>query len=70
MPSLRSALPRLSQPVDVVTGALDARFCELGQMLASELPRASLSQAPGAGHNLLLESPRAVADALLRAIRQ
>jgi 2-succinyl-6-hydroxy-2,4-cyclohexadiene-1-carboxylate synthase len=68
MPSYRSALSGLTQPVEIVTGELDSRFCALGRALAGELPRASLHQAQAAGHNLLLERPRAVADAILRGL--
>jgi 2-succinyl-6-hydroxy-2,4-cyclohexadiene-1-carboxylate synthase len=68
MPPYRSALPQLTQPVEIVTGELDSRFCALGRALAGELPRASLHQAAAAGHNLLLERPRAVADAILRGL--
>jgi 2-succinyl-6-hydroxy-2,4-cyclohexadiene-1-carboxylate synthase len=68
MPSYRSALPRLTQPVQIVTGELDPRFCALGRALSGELPRAWHHQAEAAGHNLLLERPRVVADAILRGL--
>jgi 2-succinyl-6-hydroxy-2,4-cyclohexadiene-1-carboxylate synthase len=68
MPSYRPALSRLTQPVEIVTGELDSRFCALGQALAGELPRGSFHQVEAAGHNLLLERPRAVASVILRGL--
>ena len=68
MPPYRSALPSLPQAVEIVTGALDPRFCAIGQSLARELPRSNFTEVADAGHNLLLERPRAVADAISRGL--
>jgi 2-succinyl-6-hydroxy-2,4-cyclohexadiene-1-carboxylate synthase len=68
MPSYWPDLPGLARPVEVVTGALDPRFCAIGRAVVSELVKGTLTVAPGAGHNLLLERPRAVADAILRGL--
>jgi 2-succinyl-6-hydroxy-2,4-cyclohexadiene-1-carboxylate synthase len=68
MPGYRPLLSRLEQRIEILTGALDQRFCALGRAVVSELPNGALTEVPGAGHNLLLERPRAVADAILRGL--
>jgi 2-succinyl-6-hydroxy-2,4-cyclohexadiene-1-carboxylate synthase len=68
MPSYWSQLPRISQRIELISGELDPRFCLLARAVVSELPNATLTEVPGAGHNLLLERPRAVADAILRGL--
>lgn len=68
MPSYASHLRRLDCPVELVSGALDAKFRAIGRELVEELPRARLTLVPAAGHNLLLERPDAVAAAILRVL--
>ncbi len=63
MQPLWERLPELPMPVTVLVGERDAKFRVLGRR-AVELPsRAELLTAPG-GHGLLLENPRAVAEAI------
>ncbi len=69
MPDQRPHLPGLDVPVTVMAGELDTKFLALGQSLAAALPRATLRLAPGAGHDLLLERPDRVADALDSALK-
>lgn len=64
MPDYRAALSRLALPVRVVAGALDPKFCALAAQLCDLLPRARPVLLPGAGHNLPLEAPRALASTL------
>lgn len=64
MPPLPASLAHLSTPTMVLTGALDPKFCALAPPLAAALPRSAWQIVPGAGHNLPLEAPRAVAEAL------
>lgn len=66
MPDYRSELPRIDLPVHLMAGELDAKFTELARLMAALLPRATVEIVPGAGHNLLLEAPRQVADAIRR----
>lgn len=66
MPDLRPQLAWVLNPVDIVVGARDVKFAELGRELAELLPRATLTVVPGAGHNLLLESPALVAGLLVQ----
>jgi 2-succinyl-6-hydroxy-2,4-cyclohexadiene-1-carboxylate synthase len=61
MPDLRPELPRLTLPVTLLAGELDAKFLGLARELTSALPHATLRAAPGAGHDLLLERPDLVA---------
>jgi 2-succinyl-6-hydroxy-2,4-cyclohexadiene-1-carboxylate synthase len=68
MPSHWPALRGLSQRIELLAGGLDARFCGLGRAVVSELSNGALTEVPGAGHNLLLERPRAVTDAILRGL--
>jgi pimeloyl-ACP methyl ester carboxylesterase len=51
-------------PVTVVVGERDAKFREVGERLAAELPQAQLVVVPGAGHAVHLEAPEAVAEVL------
>jgi len=68
MPDYRAALPRVSEPVTWMTGELDARFVALGRELAPALRKGRLCEVKGAGHNLLLERPEAVASAIAREL--
>ncbi len=64
MPDLRAAAAAARQPLHFLTGALDTRFRQLAASLARP-PWVHHCSAPGAGHNLLLEAPAAVAASLL-----
>ena len=64
MPDLWPELARITAPVAVLAGALDEKFAALAHRIADRLPRARAVLVDGAGHNLLLEAPDAVARAL------
>lgn len=64
MPSLWAHLSRLELPVQVLVGSEDHKFRALGERLTAALPQGRLGCIAGAGHNLLLEAPAAVAAAL------
>ncbi len=68
MPAYRAHLPQLTQPVAWLVGELDPRFVELGRELAPALRNGRLCEVKGAGHNLLLERPSAVASAIAREL--
>jgi 2-succinyl-6-hydroxy-2,4-cyclohexadiene-1-carboxylate synthase len=56
-------LERISVPVLVLAGELDAKFSVLGQRLADGIGTGAVFRAvPGAGHAAHLEAPAAVAD--------
>jgi 2-succinyl-6-hydroxy-2,4-cyclohexadiene-1-carboxylate synthase len=63
MPDLRAAVAAAHQPLCFLTGGLDTRFGALAASLA-RLPWVAHRSVPGAGHNLLLEAPAAVAASL------
>ena len=65
MPDYRAELARLELPIRLLAGELDGKFRRLGESMAEALPQAEVEVVPGAGHNLLLEAPRAVAAAIL-----
>lgn len=58
---------RLSMPVRLVAGALDAKHRALAAAQVARLPRGALTVVEGAGHNVVLERPDAVARALREA---
>lgn len=66
MPSYWPELPRIDVPVQLLAGALDAKFADLARRMAALLPRATVEIVPEAGHNLPLEVPRRVAEAIRR----
>jgi 2-succinyl-6-hydroxy-2,4-cyclohexadiene-1-carboxylate synthase len=57
MPDLRPELARIASKVDFLAGALDTKFVALGLELCSIMPRARLSIAETAGHDLIMERP-------------
>ena len=65
MPDWRPSLPQLTLPVHLIVGALDAKFAELARQMTAALRRARLTIVPGVGHNVPLEAPAAIVDALL-----
>lgn len=69
MPSHQQEVSTLSMPVTLMAGGLDHRFVDLGEQLAGEVPDGQLSVVDGAGHNLLLEAPMAVARTIRENLR-
>lgn len=63
MPDLRPGVTAAQQPLRFLTGAMDTRFAALGASLEHP-PWVRHHSVPGAGHNLLLEAPAAVAASL------
>lgn len=68
MGSLWDALGGLTMPVLVLTGERDEKFTAIGARLAAALPDAEHVVVPGAGHQLPLEAPEAVATELARLL--
>lgn len=56
MPDLRPRLAK-DERVDLVAGALDAKFVEHHRAARAALPRARTWTVPACGHNVLLEDP-------------
>lgn len=66
LPSLWDRLHELKMPVDLVTGAHDAKFTALGREMVTLIPRARLGVVEDAGHAVHLERPGDLAAAILR----
>lgn len=64
MPERWAALPGIDVPVTWAAGELDLKFRALAERATQLLPRGRAAVAPGAGHNLLLERPEWVAEAI------
>lgn len=63
-PSLWDALGASRVPVTFLAGSLDAKFAELAARAARRAPHGVLRIVENAGHNLALEAPAAVAEAI------
>lgn len=57
--SLWAALPGLTMPTQIISGALDAKYVAVGAQAATLMPDASHTIIPRAGHTLHLEAPQA-----------
>lgn len=68
MPDYWGHLQNIDCPVELLTGALDERFAALATVMARELPRGRATVVPEAGHNLLLERPGSVVEAIARGL--
>jgi 2-succinyl-6-hydroxy-2,4-cyclohexadiene-1-carboxylate synthase len=64
MEPLWGSLETLRMPVSVLVGDRDVKFRALGERMVELLADAELIVVPG-GHNLPLENPSAVAEALM-----
>lgn len=68
MPDLWPALSAIQLPVLLVAGEEDGKFVALARAMASRLPRGQVQVVPGVGHNVVLEAPEVVAEALLQQV--
>lgn len=68
MPAYAGELGRIRVPVELVTGALDARFTDLAAGMRARLVEARSTVVADAGHNVVLERPARVAGILERAL--
>lgn len=68
MGNLWGALGALTMPTLVLAGERDEKFVAIGERLAGALPDADYVVVPGAGHQLPLEAPGAVARELERLL--
>jgi 2-succinyl-6-hydroxy-2,4-cyclohexadiene-1-carboxylate synthase len=64
--SLWDRLARLSMPVLVVAGALDAKYVAVAERMARSVPGSTLELIADAGHSVHLERPDAFVDVLER----
>lgn len=70
MPDYLPRLESVTGPVLVTAGAEDLKFRVLAARMASALPRGRMVLVPRAGHNAVLEQPRAVARLLRMLMRE
>ena len=64
MPAVWDRLGELKLPVLVVSGEEDAKYSEIGERLAQQLPKGRMVVIPGAGHAAHLENLPAFIDVL------
>lgn len=64
MPDYTPALSELDVDVTLVAGAEDEKFSAIAARMATRLPRGRAVTVDGAGHNVVLERPAAVAELL------
>lgn len=69
MRDLRPSLKDIALPVTLLVGELDYNFRLLAEEMSNRLPDARVLTVAGVGHNVVLEAPEAVAEALRRADR-
>lgn len=60
----------LARPATLLAGALDRKFTAVHAELAARSPGTTARTVDGAGHNLTLEAPLAVADAIEQLLRE
>ncbi|MCL2419399.1 MAG: alpha/beta fold hydrolase [Conexibacteraceae bacterium] len=65
LPSVWERLPELAMPVSLIAGERDTKFTALAHEMARQIPHATVTIVPGAGHAVHLERPDAVIQALL-----
>lgn len=65
MPNYWSELRRLEIPVHLIVGGLDKKFAPLAKMMCTWLRDARITTVPGVGHNVVLEAPAELAEAIL-----
>jgi 2-succinyl-6-hydroxy-2,4-cyclohexadiene-1-carboxylate synthase len=64
MPDYRPRLAGIRIPVRLVVGERDEKFLTIARAMTAALPRARLCVVEGAGHNVVMERPEAVARLL------
>jgi len=67
MPSYWDALPSVRVPTTLIAGSLDQKFSAIATRMAERIPSSTLEIVPGAGHNVVLEDPAAIARHLRRS---
>ena len=67
---LWSRLDSVSAPVLLLAGALDRKYCQLGQRMADAFPQAKLEIVPEAGHAVHLEQPGSFSAIVSKFLRE
>lgn len=69
-PSFWGNLGRLTIPVNLIVGALDEKFCRIGDEMMEKLPNAKLTVVENAGHTVHLERPEMFTKLINDALRK
>lgn len=69
IPNYRASLASIDVPITLMTGALDRKFSEIAKALDEENNHVDAEVVEGAGHNVVLEAPAAVAAAMKRVAK-
>jgi 2-succinyl-6-hydroxy-2,4-cyclohexadiene-1-carboxylate synthase len=64
MPNYRASMRSAEMPTTLVSGARDSKFSEIAEALRAANPAIGVERIPGVGHNVVLESPVALAELL------
>lgn len=64
MPDYLAELGEVRIPVDLIAGQLDHKFSALARLMAQRLSRARLQIVPDSGHDLLIERPDRITEAI------
>jgi 2-succinyl-6-hydroxy-2,4-cyclohexadiene-1-carboxylate synthase len=67
MPSYWTALSGVQVPTTLLVGEHDPKFSAINLRMQELLPKSVVSRVPGAGHNVLLERPGAICEAVAQA---
>jgi pimeloyl-ACP methyl ester carboxylesterase len=68
MPDYRGAIAACADRLTLVVGEGDAKFRGLAEELVAAVPALPLHVISGAGHDVPLEQPRALAELLARLV--
>jgi 2-succinyl-6-hydroxy-2,4-cyclohexadiene-1-carboxylate synthase len=69
LPSLWEELQRVTVPTLLLVGALDGKFVEIAERMASMMPDARVAVVPEAGHTVHLERPAAWLETVTSFLR-
>ncbi|GIV90369.1 MAG: putative 2-succinyl-6-hydroxy-2,4-cyclohexadiene-1-carboxylate synthase [Chloroflexus sp.] len=69
-PSLWAALPVMTTPTLLITGALDTKFCAIAERMVALMPHARHLIVPDAGHAAQIEQPEIVAQAIIAFLQE
>jgi 2-succinyl-6-hydroxy-2,4-cyclohexadiene-1-carboxylate synthase len=70
LPSLWEPLQQNRVPIHVITGARDEKFSRIAEEMVSAIPRCTHTTIAGAGHDVVLERPVALAAEIRAALKE
>lgn len=69
-PSLWERLSAFTMPTLLLAGALDTKFCAIAEQMGQQLPQATVTLVPAAGHTIHLEQPTVFQQLIAQFIGQ